>query len=125
MSRTPHWVDSADISRAVERLRRRGEGVLTAAKRGLKEGGDIVVQDAKSRAPVKTGKLRDSIHAVEKENGAVQELIADAKNDSGVPYAKIVEYSPRINRPFLKPALDANQNIINQKIAQAISESSR
>lgn len=124
MPRTTQWVDSADISRAVERLQRRGEGVLTAAKRGLKEGVDIVIQDAKSRAPVKTGKLRDSIHAEEKENGAVQELIADAKNDSGVPYAKIVEYSPRINRPFLYPALDANRHVINQKIAQAIRESS-
>lgn len=44
MSRnTAQWLDSADINRAVERLRRRGEGVLTAAKRGLKEGVDIVI----------------------------------------------------------------------------------
>ena len=118
-----HWVDSEDIRRAVNHLQARGNQVLSAAKEALKQGADLIVQDAKSRVPVKTGKLRDSIHAIEKEGGAVQELTADAKNASGIPYGKIVEYSPKINRPFLKPAIDANARAVNQKIAQAIQQS--
>lgn len=114
------WIDRDEIRRAVEHLRNRGARVLTAAKQALKEGVDEVVRDAKTRVPVKTGKLRDSIHSMEKENGAVQEITADAKNEKGIPYGKIVEYSPRINHPFLKPALDAHQSAINRKIADAI-----
>lgn len=124
MSNYRQWIDSQDIRRAVSHLQAKGERVLAAAKQALKEGAQLIVDDAKSRVPVKTGKLRDSIHAIEKEGGAVQELTADAKNESGKPYGKIVEYSPRINRPFLKPALDAHAHEINQKIAQAIQQNS-
>ncbi len=74
------WVDSDDIRQAVNHFQRRGEHVLQAAKNALREGAELIVNDAKSRVPVKTGKLRDSIHAIEKENGAVQEIIADAQN---------------------------------------------
>ena len=117
------WVDADDIRQAVNHFQRRGEHVLQAAKNALREGARDIVTDAKSRVPVKTGKLRDSIHAIEKENGAVQEITADAKNESGVPYGKIVEYSPRINRPFLKPAIESNRDNINRKIADALRQS--
>ena len=77
----------------------------------------MIVNDAKSRAPVKTGKLRDSIHYTILEDGGAVEISAD------VPYAKIVEYSPKINHPFLKPAIDAQSRRVNQLIKQAIEDS--
>lgn len=117
------WVDRYDIQNAVEVLRQKGERVLEAAKRALREGVEEVVMDAKSRVPVKTGKLRDSIHAIEKEEGAVQELTANARNSKGVPYGRIIEYSPKISKPYLYPALQAHIGDINRKMADAIRES--
>ena len=117
-------MDRQQINRAVERLRRRGEGVVQAAKSALAEGARLIVDDAKSRVPVKTGKLRDSIHATPKEDGGAVEISADARNSKGIPYARLVEYSPKINRPFLKPAIDANAARVNQLIKTAIENSS-
>lgn len=118
------WVDSDNIARAIESLRRKGDNVVTAAKQAFKQGVGEIVTDAKSRCPVKTGKLRESIHYVEKENGAAYEIIADARNSKGVPYAKIVEYSPKINQPFLFPALDANKTRVTNLIRDAVNQSS-
>ena len=62
--------------RTVQQLREVGEHVVEAAKRALKEGVDIVIADAKSRCPVDTGKLKDSIRAISKEGGAVYHIEA-------------------------------------------------
>ena len=116
-------MDREQINRAVASLRRRGEGVAQAAKEALKEGGDLIVADAKSRVPVRTGALRNSIHYEIKEDGGAIEIKADARNSKGRPYGYMVEYSPKVNRPFLKPAVDANAAQINQMIKAAIEDS--
>lgn len=108
-----------NVNAAVEKLREKGENVLTAAKIALRESADIVVADAKSRCPVKTGKLRNSIKAERLMDGAVYELSADAEND-GVAYGQFVEFSPKINKPFLYPALDANMETVKNKVKQAV-----
>ena len=117
ISDNQQFLDRDQINRAVERLQRRGAQVVQAAKRALEEGAGSIVNDAKSRAPVKTGKLRDSIHYTVTDDGGAVEISAD------VPYAKIVEYSPKINHPFLKPAIDAQTRRVNQLIKQAIEDS--
>ena len=99
-------------------MKAKGEHILQATQKELKKGADRIVDDAKSRVAVDTGKLRDSIHSVEKENGGVQEVIADAKNSKGVHYGYIVEHSPK-HRPFLYPAVDSHLNEINAKMAEA------
>lgn len=110
-----------EIQEAVRKLREKGEHVLTAAKRALLLGAYDIVDDAKSRCPVKTGKLRDSIKAVKLEDGAAYEISADARNDYGVPYGQFVEFSP-FGTPFLFPALDANRNVIKNAVKTAIQE---
>ena len=45
-------------------MRRRGEGVVQAAKTALAEGARLIVDDAKSRVPVKTGKLREQFNII-------------------------------------------------------------
>lgn len=107
------------IDDAVRRLRELGELVLTAAKQALKEGADMVVNDAKSRCPVRTGKLRDSIHAEGKEDGAAYEITADAKNQNNVAYGQFVEFSPN-GHPFLYPAFDAQRDAVKNHVKQAI-----
>ena len=110
---------------AERRLQQLGEDVIFAAKLALAEGVDIIIADAKSRCPVKTGKLRDSINAVDVDNGMAYELTANATNDNGIAYGQFVEFSPKINKPFLYPAIEANRDKVKEKIRQAIAEAIR
>lgn len=107
------------VSEAVRKLRMKGEHVLTAAKQALKEGADMVVNDAKSRCPVRTGALKNSIKAESLEYGAAYEISADAKNQNNVAYGQFVEFSPN-GHPFLYPALDAQRDAVNNHVKQAI-----
>lgn len=113
-------INGRAIREIMEQLRRRGRQIEAAAKSALRESAAEIVQDAKSRAPVKTGNLRDSIHAIEENEGLSYKIVADAINEQGKQYAKIVEYSPKINKPYLFPAIEDNKNNINRRIAQAV-----
>lgn len=100
-----------------------GDNAAKAAKDALKKGADLVVEDARSRCPVRTGAFRDSIHAEPRRGGTYIRIVADAQNSDGVYYGKVVEFSPRINRPFLYPAIDAARDSIRQDVARAVKES--
>lgn len=122
-------------------LKELGEHVLEAAKAALKEGVDSVVAEAKSRCPVyeghkkngkvymaagvKPGALRDSIKAEPNNRGTVYQISADAKSSDGFLYGQILEFSPRVNRPFLYPALEAKKKDVVDGIAGAIREAIR
>lgn len=147
MGRHNHYKDSSfsrgslATGRTEKVLKELGEHVLEAAKSALKQGAEEVAKDAKSRCPVyeghkKNGKtymafdvvpgaLRDSIKAEPNRDGTVYHISADAKSDDGFLYGQIVEFSPRVNRPFLYPALDAKQKEVADGIASAIRESIR
>ena len=111
-------------------LKQLGEAATTAAKTALKECAQIVVQEAKNRCPVYEGSdhrvvkgaLRDSIHAEKRKGGAEYAVIADAQAQDGLFYGKVVEFSPKINKPFLYPALDAKRSEVQKKIAAAVRE---
>ena len=112
---------------AVKMIQDLGEDVLVAAKEALKSGADIIVQDAKSRCPVSVrgehpGELRESIKAVSKNKGTMYEISAEAQNKNGVYYGQFVEFDPRIDEPFLYPAMDANRAGVHAMIAQAIND---
>ena len=109
-------------AQTINRLREIGEYVMNAAKKALEEGANQVKDTAKQNCPVRTGKLRDSIKATPQRGGATYKISADAFNDKGVNYGRIVEYSPHINRPFMYPALDSNRNQIYNNIRSAITE---
>ena len=55
--------------------------------------------------------------------GTKIKVVADATNNDGIPYGRFVEFSPRINEPFMYPALDAVRNIIRENVAKAVQES--
>lgn len=115
------WVG---LSQTIKELREIGEHVVEAAQAALKNGADRVVADAKSRCPVKTGKLRDSIKAVPNRDGTVYKIEANAQNN-GVYYGQFVEFSPEINKPFLYPALEAHRQEIRDNIDAAITNAAR
>lgn len=108
----------------LENLREMGNHVAEAAKRGLRNGANIVVADAKNRVPVKSGKLRDSIKATRNSNGSSYKVSADAKNN-GYRYGKIIEFRPGHQRPFLYPALDANKQRIREDIKNEVKQAIR
>lgn len=110
-----------------------GEAAEIAAKDALAEGAEMLVQEAKSRCPIYDGRdkraikgaLRDSIHAIRKNNGAKYRVVADAQAQDGLYYGKIVEFSPRINKPFMYPAMDACRKDIQSLIIKAVREAIR
>lgn len=95
--------------------------MLDNARKVLAEGADEVAADARSRVPVKTGVLRDSITTKVVGEGDTIFITANAKR-KGVAYGRIVEFSPVINEPFMYPALDVNRDRIRENVANAIKE---
>ena len=106
-------------------LRELGSDVLGAAKKALAEGAEAVADDARTRCPVKTGALRDSIKAVSRSGGTSYRIEANARNDVGFAYGIIVEFSPKTGHPFLYPALDANVGNVKDKIVEAVRQACR
>ena len=98
--------------------------LIEVAKAALAEGAEIVVAEAKRRCPVKTGKLRDSIHATKRKQGLAYSVSAGAyRTDSRgrkYYYGAAVEFNPEINKPFLNPAVDACSAEVYNKIETAI-----
>ena len=103
-----------------------GADVEEAAKQALEEGAEIIVNDAKSRVAVDTGKLRDSIHFKKLNNGTKIRIIADAykvgSDGKKIYYGQLVEFSPKINKPFMYNSLEAHRAEIKQNIINAIRE---
>ena len=102
------------------------EDIIDAAKRELAKGVYRVVMDAKSRCPVFTGKLRASIKAESNDDDTIFYISANAfKEDPKAVtgrfyYGQIVEFSPKINKPFLYPAIDAHKDEIRANIRRAV-----
>ena len=117
--------------KTIAELREMGEHVVEAAKAELKKGVDAVLADAKAKCPVNTGKLRDSIKAEANKDGTVYWLSANASTESPKSptgrfyYGAAVEFSPRINKPFMYPALDAHRQEIWDNVANAIERAAQ
>lgn len=97
-----------------------GEKAVPAAKEALSSIADDVVNGAKSRCPVRTGRLQESIHKEVLGNGTRVKVVVDAKADDGTMYGALVEFSPKINKPFLYPALDEVRDDIGGRVADRI-----
>lgn len=107
-------------------LRDFGEEAVQGMKDALAKGAGDIAADARKRVPVRTGTLRDSIHTKANKDGTRIRIIADARNPKDhVPYGKILEFSPKQNRPFLYPAFDAHVRDIREQIKAAIRKAAR
>lgn len=122
------------IRHAVEELRQKGDHVLIAAKEALKNGAEIIANDIKSRVPVRTGRLKESIKSESRQDGAIYEFSANARNPKdNFLYGPVVEFSEwhkrkgkRIKKKkkqaFMYPAFDAHAGEVNKMIENAINE---
>ena len=97
-----------------------GERVADAAKEALADNAEELCQTVKSKCPVRTGRLLDSIHVSRLKDGAVYKVIADARGDDGTPYARIVEFSPKIDKPFMYPSMDEKRDKFKRNVVSKI-----
>lgn len=96
-------------------------------KAAVSSGGLLVQNDAKRRAPFKTGTLRRSIHS--EVSGDRDQATAEIGTD--VPYAARLEFGfegkdalgrtyHQSPRPYLRPALDENADLAAREIGDAL-----
>lgn len=105
------------------------EDIIEEAKRELAKGVMRIVADAKRRCPVDTGELRNSIKAESNEDDSLFYISANAYRRTNNPnsltgkfyYGQMVEFSPKINKPFLYPAIRAHIAEIRESISRAVS----
>lgn len=129
----------AETRRAVRALQEMGAHVVEAGKRALGDGAKAVAKDARERCPVyeghkkkdgrvyfaegvRPGALRDSVKAEPNKDGTIYRISADARDASGFLYGQVVEFSPKVNRPFLYPAMDANRDAVRRAVAEAVRD---
>ena len=98
-----------------------GEKAAEAARQSIKENAEILAAAAKELCPVEKGlyrgrqfklkhpgRLRDSIHIEQGQKKDTVLVVADATDDKGYCYARIIEYGPR-GTPFMTPAYEAKK----------------
>lgn len=106
----------ADVEGVVGMFRRaegRVKPLLEELRRRL---GSIVAEKARGRAPVRTGRLRESIFARQTGKGTLSVV-------AGAPYASFVEYGTRRMkaRPFLRPAMAEVEGEIERLTQELVS----
>lgn len=105
--------------RTLERL-----GVETQdLKAGFKKAGNVVVDDAKTRVPVLSGKLMNTIKASNTKNKSIVRA-----GGARVPYAGVIHYGGYHNieaHPFLTDAASAKEaqvvNVIDEELNKLIA----
>ena len=102
------------------------EDVIEAAKRELAKGAFKIVLSARSRCPVDTGQLRASIKAESNADDTIFYISANAFKETPKAvtgrfyYGQMVEFSPKINKPFLYPSIQEHENEIRENIREAV-----
>ena len=96
-----------------------GEAVAgPKVKAALRAGALVIANDAKARAPVRTGTLRRSI-GIEDGPGPYEVSIG-----TDLEYAPYVEFGTykMAARPYLRPAFDENVGAARQEIADVLAQ---
>ena len=103
-----------------------GPMVAAAAKKAISENAQMIVAEAQKRCPEDTGRLKASIHAKPSKNGEHVDIVADAVADDGkTHYSKIVEFSPKIDKPYMYPAADATRSKRREHMIETIRKAVR
>jgi HK97 gp10 family phage protein len=110
-------VTTTGIQQVVDEFRGFNSRLQDAVRNTLGEATNQIVTIAQSYAPVRTGALRDSIHA--EQTGPMSYGIA-----ADVEYATFVEYGTvrMLARPFMRPAVIEGNQLILEAAYEAIQE---
>lgn len=109
-----------EIARRLKAMDMAASAILMKA---AKAGGKIALDEAKKNCPVDTGSLRDSLKMNENISKPTK---ADVKidYDKSLKYGVFVELGARgrAPRPFMREAVDDNQDKINKAITQSLAD---
>jgi HK97 gp10 family phage protein len=107
----------------VKRLKAMDTAASAILMKAAKAGGEVALEDAKKNCPVDTGALRDSLKMSENVSKPTK---ADVKidYDKTLKYGTFVELGARGRpaKPFMREAVDGNQDKINQAITETLAE---
>lgn len=90
--------------------------------KGAKQGGQIALEDARRNCPVDTGALKASLKLTD-DKVTPQKATVKVDYDKSLKYGTFVELGARGRpaNPFLRNAVDKNQDEINEAITKTIS----
>jgi len=106
-----------NIDKVIKNMDKYNDEIQDKIKQVLADGGMKIQTEAQSRAPVKTGRLRNSIETRTSGNMQV-EVVAT------VEYAAFVEFGTRNQeaQPFLTPAFELVAPRIERDIQEALKD---
>lgn len=111
------------LDEAKKLMQELGEAAADVLDQAAKSGAELVLAEAKKKAPVDTGTLRDSllIKKSKLKNAHIKSQYYVTKK-SGVDYFAPVELgtSKMKAQPFLRPAVDENTRTVAKKINEEI-----
>ena len=105
-----------------------GAEVSAEAKKTLLTGGQTILSDAKARIHSISGALSASGKIEVNKSGTIVRILFDAASPAtahstgGYRYAKIVQFRPGHEHPYLYPAYDAHRDQIKQNVIEAIQK---
>ena len=120
---------------ALEELRRAAEGgkFREAAQKAVDDCLDIVAEEARRIVPVDTGRLKRSIKTKRRKNVTWGEVFCDypkpqnpkkTKHGQKEYYAFAVVYGSRtrIPDPFLRPAVEKTEDVVEERMGKVLKE---
>lgn len=109
-----------------------GSAAVKAGKAALQDAAEYLLSETKKRCPydpdhdkkhnTKGTHLRDSLHIVYSKSGTYAKITTDLKTDNGLNEGAVVEYSSRVNIPFMQQTADACMATAKEKIRKAIAD---
>lgn len=110
-------------SSLVKDLKEMEDAAADVMMKGAKAGGKIALDDAKRNCPEDTGALKASLHLTEGKATKVKATV-QVDYDKSLTYGTHVELGARGRpaNPFLRNAVDDNQEKINEAIVAEISK---
>ncbi|NSW92317.1 MAG: HK97 gp10 family phage protein [Firmicutes bacterium] len=111
------------VNELIKNLEAVSDNITKDLTKAVKAGAKIVLDDAKARAPVDTGELRDNMtmRVVEKDRSQVEIDVGPGKDQF---YGLFIEQgtSKMAAKPFLRPALDENKEKVQKAITDEIEK---
>jgi len=106
----------------IQMLKDMGKAAEEVLEQAADAGGRLALLEAKRRCPVRTGRLKESLHL---QNGKKTEIKADVKIQPGKKeyYGTFVELGTKRMpaRPFMRPAVDENKERISEAVTKEVS----
>ena len=104
-------------------LRNMDEAAASVLMSGAKAGGEIALKDAQAHCPVDSGDLKASLKLAE-DKKTEKRASVKVDYDKAIKYGAFVELGARgrPGNPFLRNAVDKNQDKINEAIVKEIAD---